>query len=188
MPEAAARLCRRHRPSGSSRPSSSRDGFRGTEFHQALKKRRIEGVPSREWFGYSLPEAVQVVGGQLYPAPDPPVLEVPDVRPHLEFVRAPRFASTAAEVEALAMEVCGGTWKTALANAGLTRPRGKIGVTHAYRYQATEGWVKTSAGSGPRDPEGIAEADEAEPEFSLAPDDQETPPEDQERPEEGSLV
>ena len=103
------------------------------------------------------------------------MIEVPDIRPHLEFVRAPRFASTAAEVEALAMEICGGTWKMALASASLTRRRGKIGVKNAYRYQATEGWVKVSVDC---DREGD---DEADPEFSIAPDNQETP-EDQECP------
>ena len=109
------------------------------------------------------------------------MLEVPDIRPHLEFVRAPRFASTAAEVEALAVEICGGAWKAALVNAGLTRRRGKIRTKHAYRYQAVEGWVKTRIGSGPRDAEGMAE-DEADPEFSPAPDDEESFPEDQECP------
>ena len=101
------------------------------------------------------------------------MIEVPDIKPHLEFVKAPRFASTATEVEALATEICGGTWKTALANAGLTRRRGKIGAVNAYRYQAAEGWVKVSTG----DREGDGEAN---PEFNITPDAPETP-NDQER-------
>jgi hypothetical protein len=142
-------------------------GARETEIHQALKRRRVEGVPSREWFTCALPEAISLVGSYLFPTPAQPVIEVPDIRPHLEFVRAPRFASTAVEVEALATEICGASWKTALADAGLTRRRGKIGVVHAYRYHAAKGYVKVKNRSRERD-------GEANPEASIAPDASDT--------------
>jgi hypothetical protein len=131
-------------------------GFRETEIHQALKKRRVEGVPSREWFNYTLADAVQAVGGQLYAADavqavggqlyaaPTTISSLPevDLRPHLEFVPAPRFASTAADVEALALAACGETWRTAITNAELVRQRRRFEDRNEYFYQSLEGWAK----------------------------------------------
>ena len=128
-------------------------GFRETEIHQALKKRRVEGVPSREWFNYTLVDAVQAVSGQLHTSsqPDPgrageaaPSTGLPevDLRPHLEFVSAPRFASTAADVEALALAICGETWRRSITNAKLARQRRQFEGRNEYFYHSPEGWVK----------------------------------------------